>query len=272
MKMDQIKINGLQVYANHGVLKEENVLGQKFIISAIIYTDVKEAGTADDLTKSIHYGEVSHEIQRFLKAHTYQLIETIAEQLSRHLLLTYPLMQEITLEIEKPWAPIGLPLETVSIKINRKWHISYISLGSNMGDKEKYLRDAIIQLEARAENQVLKVSKLLVTEPYGVVEQDEFLNGCLKLRTLMSPRELLNCIHEIEKMAKRERTLRWGPRTLDLDIIFYDDLVMEEEDLVIPHKEMHLRDFVLNPLEEIAPRAIHPIYGKTVEQLRSKDD
>ena len=107
----------------------------------------------------------------------------------------------------------------------------------------------------------------MTTEPYGGVEQDDFLNACLLLKTLLSPEELLERLHEIEKGAHRERIVRWGPRTLDLDILLYDDLVMENEDLIIPHIEIHLREFVLKPLSEIAPNIRHPIYKKTVAQM-----
>lgn len=106
-----------------------------------------------------------------------------------------------------------------------------------------------------------------MTEPYGGVEQDDFLNACLILKTLISPEELLEKLHEIEKEAHRERIIRWGPRTLDLDILLYDDLVMENDELIIPHVEMHMRDFVLKPLSEIAPNVRHPIYKKTISQL-----
>ena len=91
----------------------------------------------------------------------------------------------------------------------------------------------------------------------------------MKLETLLYPRELLDELHRIEQEAGRERVVRWGPRTLDLDIIFYDDIIWEEEDLCIPHVEMHKRKFVLEPLAEIAPYKRHPVYGKTVLEMNS---
>ena len=115
-----------------------------------------------------------------------------------------------------------------------------------------------------------KLSSYLVTKPYGGVEQDDFLNACLMLKTLLSPEELLARLHEIEQAAHRERIIHWGPRTLDLDILLYDDLILETEDLVIPHPGMHLRDFVLKPLREIAPNKRHPIFQKTVAQMEEE--
>ena len=114
---------------------------------------------------------------------------------------------------------------------------------------------------------VEEVSSWIATAPYGVTEQDEFLNGCLKLRTLLTPEELLQVLHKIELDAGRERKIHWGPRTLDLDIIFYDDLIVETETLCIPHVEMHKREFVLRPLHEIAPYKHHPCNGKTVREM-----
>ena len=99
------------------------------------------------------------------------------------------------------------------------------------------------------------------------MEQDDFLNGVLEGETTLNPYELLDIFNEIESQAGRTRDIHWGPRTLDLDIIFYDDLIIDSESLTIPHKEMHLRDFVLEPMNQIASWVRHPITGKTVEEM-----
>lgn len=265
--MDKIQIKNLEVFAKHGVFPEENVLGQKFVISAVLYTSTREAGKTDDLTKSIHYGEVSQFITEFMEQNTFKLLETVAERLAEELLLRTERLEKVCLEIKKPWAPVGLPLETVSVEIERGWHTAYIALGANLGDKEANLRLGVEALRATKGCQVLAVSDFLVTEPYGGVEQDDFLNGAMKIRTLLTPHELLERLHEIEREAKRERVVRWGPRTLDLDILLYDDLILDEEELHIPHIEMCKRDFVLKPLCQIAPYVRHPVYNRTAAEL-----
>lgn len=267
--MDKIKIRNLEIFARHGVYPEENTLGQKFVISAVLHTGTRKAGITDELEYSVNYGEVSHFITKFVEEHTWKLLESVAEHLAQALLLEFPLLERVDLEIKKPWAPIGLPLETVTVEISRGWHTAYIALGSNMGDTKGYLDMAVKMLDDRSDCQVTKVSDYLVTKPYGGVEQDDFLNGALELRTMLEPEELLDALHEIEQAANRERRIHWGPRTLDLDILLYDDQVLDTPELHIPHVEMHMRDFVLIPLAQIAPWKRHPLTGKTVEEMKN---
>ncbi len=265
--MDQIKIKNLEVYGNHGVFQEETKLGQKFLVSAILYTNIRQAGQTDELSKSIHYGDICAEIDRFLRRNTYKLIETAAEKLARHLLIHTDRLEKIQLEIKKPWAPIGLPLETVSVEILRGWNRAFIAFGSNLGDKESYLNRGIGKIKEREDCKVEKISNFLHTEPYGKTDQPSFLNGVLEMKTLMTPWELLDCLHKIEEEEGRERKVRWGPRTLDLDILFYGNEVIRTKELTIPHIDMANRDFVLAPMKEIAPYFCHPLSGKTIEEM-----
>ena len=117
--MDRIKIQNLEVFGHHGVFSEETKLGQKFLVNATLYTDTRAAGYSDNLEKSINYGEVCHFITRYMQDHTFKLIEAVAEHMAQAMLMEYPLLQKLDLEIRKPWAPIGLPLENVSVEISR---------------------------------------------------------------------------------------------------------------------------------------------------------
>lgn len=265
--MDKIHIKNLEVFANHGVFPEENVLGQKFLLSAVLYADLRKAGMTDDLAASIHYGEVSVMMKEFAETHTFKLLEALAEKLAFHMLTELPGLRKVQLEIKKPWAPVRLPLETVSVEITRQWHRAYIALGSNMGDKEAYLKEAVRALSLAEGCRAGAVSDFIVTAPYGYEDQDDFLNGCMELDTLLTPEELLELLHRIEGEAGRTRDIRWGPRTLDLDILLYDREVIDSRELRIPHIEMHKRDFVLEPLAQIAPFLRHPILGKTAVEL-----
>lgn len=117
--LDKINIDRLEVFANHGVFPEENALGQKFVVSATFYTDTRRAGQTDDLGASIHYGEAAHAIDEFVRAHTFKLIEAVAEGVASMLLERYPSAYGVRVKIEKPWAPVGLPLQSVSVEIER---------------------------------------------------------------------------------------------------------------------------------------------------------
>lgn len=267
IKYDEIRIDELEIFAHHGVYDFETENGQKFYVNAILYTDTHKAGVTDELTDSTNYGEVCSYITDFLTQNTYKLLEAAAEQLAEAILQTFPLVKGISLEIRKPQAPIGLPFGSVSVKIERFWHTAYIALGSNMGEKEKYLDMALAQFAANSKIHIIKTASYITTEPYGGVEQDSFINSICKVETLYSPYALLDELHRIEQLADRKREIHWGPRTLDLDIIYYDDLVMAEDDLIIPHADMENRTFVLEPLCEIAPYLRHPVTGLTTKQM-----
>ena len=265
--MDQIIIENLKIFARHGVYREENEKGQNFYINAVLETDTRNAGTLDDLDLSTNYGEVCTFLNNFLKEHTYKLIETVAERAAENLLLKFPLVRRITLEVRKPEAPILLPFESVSVKITRGWQRACLSCGSNMGDKEAHLDGAVEALKDDVKCRVLHVSDWMETVPYGGVEQENFLNGAIILETLYTPQMLLQKLHEIENEHHRERNVHWGPRTLDLDILLYEDCVMHTEELIIPHADMQNRFFVLKPLAQIAPYERHPLLGQTVGQM-----
>lgn len=265
--MDRITISDLEVFAYHGVLKEENSLGQKFLVSAELYMDISEAAQDDDINKSINYANICKEIDAFLKNNTFKLIETMADRLAKHLLITHNNIIELSVSVKKPWAPILMTLDTVSVSVNRKWHQVYLGVGSNLGDKEDNIKKAIALLDKEEDCHVLRTSTLRITKPVGPIEQDDFLNGALYMKTLKSPIELLALIARIENELKRIRDVHWGPRTIDLDILLYNDNIIQTKELTIPHVEMDKRLFVLEPMAEIAPWLRHPVLGKTMKEL-----
>lgn len=264
---DEIHIDRLEVFAHHGVYPEETRNGQTFYVNAVLYTDMGKAGASDELEHTVDYGAVCHFITKWMQENTCRLLEAVAERLSQALLLNYSPVSAVSLEIVKPFAPVRLPFEEISVRVYRCWHRAYIALGSNMGERESFLTGALEAMRKHPLIELRKVSKLLVTKPYGGVEQDDFLNGAAEIETLMNPEQLLEALHEMENAAGRERRIHWGPRTLDLDILFYDKVVMESDNLVIPHPDLENRRFVLEPLAEIAPAFRHPVTGKSMRAL-----
>jgi dihydroneopterin aldolase/2-amino-4-hydroxy-6-hydroxymethyldihydropteridine diphosphokinase len=265
--MDCIKIEKLEVFAYHGCNEEEKINGQKFYVDANLYSDVKTSGISDNLDETVNYSKACKFINRFMTENRFDLIEAVAEQTTRALLKEFPKIKAIDFTINKPNAPIKLPFGNVAVSVSRKWNKAYLSIGSNMGDREEYLNQAIDSLYDDSNCRVTAVTNFIETEPYGPVEQDNFLNGCVEIETLYSPQELLQKVNAIEAEAGRTREVHWGPRTLDIDIVLYNDEIIQDKDLIIPHIEMQKRLFVLEPLNQIAPYAIHPIFKKTVGQL-----
>ncbi len=264
---DEIRIENLEIFAHHGVYSEEKEQGQNFCVNAVLYLDTEKAGRSDNLKDAVDYGAVCMFMNQYMRANTYNLLETVAERMAQELLLTFPEIKELELEVRKPKAPIPLPFGFVSVKIRRGWHRVFIALGSNLGNREEYLDRAVEHLEEDFHFRGIHVSDYLETEPYGNTAQDKFLNGVLEAETLYSPERLLERLGKEEELAGRKREVHWGPRTLDLDILFYDCLVQDGERLTIPHPDMKNRDFVLKPLAELAPYFVHPVYRITIKEM-----
>lgn len=265
--MDKIFIDKLKIYAHHGVFENETREGQYFYVSCEMEMDFSEAANDDDLNKTVDYGSVSDFICDFMTANNYSLIETVCKRMADEILLKYDLLSAVTITIFKPDAPIEHEFENVSVSCKRTRHKAYIAVGSNMGNSEEIISSAIKDIDESKYCSVLKKSELIVTKPYGNVNQDDFLNGAFAVETIMEPFELLNFLQKIELEYGRVRKEHWGPRTLDLDILFFDDMVIDSEKLSVPHIDMKNREFVLKPLCEIAPYKRHPIYGKTVMEI-----
>ena len=261
--MDKIYIKDLEVYAFHGVNQQEKDMGQRFLISLELMLDLMEAGLTDDLSKTVSYADICSDINKEFIKNKYDLIEKAAEATARFILGKYDKITAVKVLIKKPWAPIGKPLDYAAVEIERKWHVAYIAIGSNLGDKEANLKNAIDIINS-GETKVLSISKFYETKPVGYLEQENFLNGAIKVKTLLTPKQLMDTLLIIELKLKRERIIKWGPRTIDLDVLLYDDLVTSSEDIIVPHPRMQERGFVLKPLADIAPYVVHPLLRKRI--------
>ncbi|MCE5311867.1 MAG: 2-amino-4-hydroxy-6-hydroxymethyldihydropteridine diphosphokinase [Nitrospiraceae bacterium] len=150
-------------------------------------------------------------------------------------------------------------------------HEVCISIGSNMGDRQKNCAEALRLMQEKG-IRIIKTSGMYETEPWGVEDQPVFINMAAAVGTELGPKSLLNELKMIEKCMGRTGSFKWGPRIIDLDIIFYDDIVMDMPGLKIPHNRAHERRFVLEPLAEIAPGKIHPLLNKSVKTLLEELD
>jgi dihydroneopterin aldolase/2-amino-4-hydroxy-6-hydroxymethyldihydropteridine diphosphokinase len=272
MNYDEIRIEGLKCFAYHGVNPAENQAGQHFYVNAVLYLSTREAGLKDDLTKTANYSEVAKFIDFFMKKQAFKLIESVAEQMALGILLMFPITERLDLEIRKPEAPLGLEFSSVSVKVSRGWQKAYVGIGSNLGDSRQIIEAALGKLVKNPQFRRLTVSRLYASTPYRVVGQPDFLNGVVGFETLYTPEELLLYLQGLEAAAGRERgnnekSARYEPRTLDLDILLYEDVVKAGKYLTIPHPDMHHRDFVLVPLLEINPYLKHPLLGRPLREL-----
>lgn len=268
--MDKIIIKDLEIFAFHGVLAEEKRLGQKFIVSLELTLDFHKAAENDNLKHTVDYASICEDTEEFLQDNTFDLIEAAAHHLALHILGKYSILEKVKVCIKKPYAPIRKTFGYVAAEIERGWINAYISLGSNMGDKQRNIQDAISSLNSRPSTKITAVSGMYITKPIGYIEQDDFLNAAIEIRTLLSPYQLLDFLNKIEIQLKRERTIKWGPRTIDLDILIYDNLQITDNRLVIPHPRMHERLFVIEPVCDIAPYLIHPLLGKRMLELKAE--
>lgn len=274
--LDEIIIRDMEAFGYHGVLEEEKGLGQKFLVSANIRLDASKAIKEDRCEYTVDYGKVCKRINEIVGLERYDLIEALAGRIAEVILLEFAPVKNVIVEVKKPWAPVKVSLDTASVRIERGWHDVYIGVGSNMGDSLQNIKDAMDMIQSDKKNKDIRVSDMIKTKPYGVKEQDDFLNCAAYFKTIMQPKELLYFLQDIEKKLKRERIVHWGPRTIDLDILFYDDIIFQDDELIIPHPEINKRDFVLQPLCNISPHLVHPLYRRRVSELlddlKSKND
>ena len=148
----------------------------------------------------------------------------------------------------------------------------FLGLGSNLGERETNIREALARLEALPETSVVRVSSLVETEPWGVVDQPRFINGAAELRTELEPEALLQAVKEIEREIGREPALRWGPRIIDLDLLLFGDRQVRLPHLKLPHPHILERAFVLDPLTEIAPEVVEGLRRAAISLRGSGSD
>ena len=269
--MDKIILNDMIFYGYHGVLPEENQLGQKFRVDMELLLNLSPAARTDMLDMTISYADVFALCKEITegRAKPCKLLEALADQLVEAVLDEYPQVAACKVSVTKENPPIAGHFGSAAVEIKRlrRAHLAFLSLGTNIGDREGFLQLAISGLNVEQEIRILKASSIYETKPVGLEEQADFLNMVLVVETSLTPSKLLQQCQEIEAIIGRERTVRWGPRTIDIDILLYDNEIIESENLIIPHPRMHERAFVLVPLVEVALNEIWPIDGRPIEEM-----
>ena len=271
--MQQIIVKDLKVKGYIGCFDYEK-FGQPFLVN--IYAKLAEvtAENRDDLTYTADYSALVSDVLSYFENAKCDLIENALEELSDIIFRAYDSITDLRIEIFKTAVELGCDYERIGVSVHRKISTAYIALGTNIGDDlNKQLDFAIDRLLSVNGIRSVKESTRIVSKPYGFEKQDDFLNSVCEIKTYLSPNELLDELHRIEHEAKRERDIHWGPRTLDLDIILFENEVISSPELCVPHIDMQNRRFVLAPLVELNPYAYNPVLKmRAIDLLKELDD
>lgn len=266
---DRIEINGLTVTAVVGALAHEREIAQPLRFDLSILVDLRDAGRSDELGDTVHYGEVTEQVAAVVRENKDILLERLADRVAE-VVVGFDRVEAVDLTVTKLRPPIGEQVETTAVSIHRtpsdfdvtprSSHRAIVALGSNLGDRQGYLRFAVDELGG-----IVAQSQVFETDPIGgPEEQGAYLNMVVAVDTSLDPYAFVRRCQRIESAALRQRVVRWGPRTLDVDVLFYDDISITSPELTIPHPRFAERRFVLTPLAEVAPDRCPPGWDATL--------
>jgi dihydroneopterin aldolase/2-amino-4-hydroxy-6-hydroxymethyldihydropteridine diphosphokinase len=269
---DSIDIRGLRVMAVVGALDHERLAAQPLEIDLSIEVDLHDAGRSDELSDTVNYGAVTEQVAAVVGESKDVLLERLAERVAATV-VAFDRVDAVTVTLTKLRPPIAATVENTAVRIRRfrddvdvaprETHRALVALGSNLGDREAYLRFAIAELM-----HVRAVSHIYETAPVGGPDdQDAFLNMVVAVDTSLDPFAFLRHCHRVEADALRQRIVHWGPRTLDVDLLFYDDVTIDSPELTLPHPRVGERRFVLAPLAEVAPQRCPPGWEENLPPL-----
>jgi len=258
---DRILVDDLRVLALIGALDHEREAIQPLRVDLALGVDLTDAGRTDDLADTVHYGLVAERIAAMAAATEFILLERFAAECAA-IALAFDRVDEVEVTVTKLRPPVAAQLGATAVTLVRTradvddpgGHTAIVALGSNLGDREGYLRLALREL-----GKVVRASDVFETEPIGGPDaQDAYLNMVAVVDTSLDPFAFLRRCQRIEQLARRERIVHWGPRTLDVDLLFYDDVTIESPELHVPHPRIGERRFVLAPLSDVAPERTPP--------------
>jgi dihydroneopterin aldolase/2-amino-4-hydroxy-6-hydroxymethyldihydropteridine diphosphokinase len=263
---DQIAIKGISARGFHGVLDFEKRDGQTFVVDVVMDVDLSAAGASDDLADTVNYADVAGDVVALVQGEPLDLIEALAARIADRV-LARPRVEAVEVTVHKPQAPVGHPFSDVHVRVIRERQSPVvIAMGSNIGDSVETLHDAAVSLYGLID--IIEVSPLVETDAVGGPDQPAYLNAVVTGTTHLAPSTVLAGLHDIERAHGRTREVRWGPRTLDLDLIQYGDPVfdtdvrMDGPTLTLPHPRAHERAFVLVPWLQAEPEAALRVAGE----------
>ncbi len=259
---DRIVLQGVTARGNHGVLDFEKRDGQTFVVDVTMTLELERAGRTDELTATVNYAEVAGDVMARITGPSFDLIERLAEVIADDV-LRHDLVDAVEVVVHKPEAPVGHPFTDVQVRLERVNAAPVVvALGTNLGDRGQTLAEAVAALRALPGLTLTAVSGIVATDPVGGPEQPEYLNAVVVGRSTIAPADLLAELHRIEAEHGRTREVRWGARTLDLDLIQYGtpggrrEVTSDDPALTLPHPRAHERAFVLVPWLDADPRAM----------------
>ena len=264
---DLITLRGVSARSRHGVLPEEKLIPQPFLVDLDLEADLSGAGRSDRLADTVSYATMAAQVHRVLIGPSVDLLEHLAEKIAL-VCLQEPHVEAVTVTLHKPEAPVGVPCGDVEVRIRRERAARVvIAMGANLSASVERFGDAVRRLSRLPGVDLRMLSPIVVSEAVGGPDaQPPYLNAVLLAQSRLAAHTLLRALHRIEEIHGRTRDVRWGPRTLDLDLIRYADPILGEargdgETLTLPHPRAHLRPFVLLPWLHVDPGARLPALG-----------
>jgi dihydroneopterin aldolase/2-amino-4-hydroxy-6-hydroxymethyldihydropteridine diphosphokinase len=263
---DRIDISGLVVTTIVGALDHEREQAQPIRIDLSLHVDLRDAGRTDELGDTANYGEVTQRVADAVRESKDVLLERLAERVAE-VAVGFDRVEGVEVTVTKMRPPIPEMMDSTAVRIHRRRadfgqntrtsHAAIVALGSNLGDREHFLRLAVGRL-----GEVSAMSQVFETDPMGPEGQGAYLNMVVVVRTWLDPYGFIRRCQQIEASAMRQRVVRWGARTLDVDLLFYDDVVIDDPELTVPHPGINERRFVLAPLSEVAPDRCPPNWDR----------
>ena len=270
---DRIVVTGIRGHGRHGVFDHERRDGQEFAVDVELEVGTTAAARSDDLADTVDYGQVAIAVHALIVGEPVDLVETLAERIA-DACLAFGGVHAVTVTVHTPSAPIPVPFDDVQLRIRRTAPVRRpvaLALGSNLGDSATVLQAAVDDLAALPGLRLGAVSAVYRTAPVGGPEQPDYLNAVVVGETTFDPLALLTATQGVERAHHRVRDVRWGPRTLDVDVLALGDEVVDEPTLQVPHPRAHERAFVLVPWTDADPAAVIPGRGPVADLVAGVD-